>query len=1369
MPAVSGNSSISPSIAVESLENAAKEVDRQLQADRQYPDLAEQLRISSGGGVSFSGVNDYDYPSLSSPSVGLAGMELLSTIKRIPLPAELVEQFDHMQCNCMMGLFPEIRRAWLTIDSDIFVWNYEDGSDLAYFDGLSETILCAGLTKPKPEILAESVKYILCLTTPVDIVLLAVTFTPKSRGGLPDDGFAEMHLQPDPLFSIPSDNVYMTCVTGTFYGRVFAGGKDGCLYEIAYQAEDSWFQRKCRKINHSSSTLSFLVPSFLNVSGEDALCQLAVDNTRNILYTRSEKGTIQVYDLGSNGKETRYVASLNQETISHKAAVATRTSDYSNFKPIVHIAPVSRNESDHLHLVGVTHAGVRLYFSTMPFRNPLERPNRLNLVHVRMPPGFAPSAASVRPTNVHASFYRQGISLLASSRTEDTDVLWVTSANPFPFQTPLKEMQVTLPLDGRTWAVSEVPDFAANLISPCPVLFEKWPEPPIVVKQHALPQRSFVLLSAKGSYLMSSYRPVEQLQQLLISSQGFDSEAVQAFFKLHKENQACAICLVLACSTQSTNQQVSEWATRAFFKYGGESQHSITGAMATDGGVDPSFNMGSPLSGGVHAGSYLGTPATRQGQNGTQPFGQSYSTSTPHPGMTGGAVFQPDFNKSAKHDGICLYIARILGTLWDGKLVYEEFATQPTSGNTKPPVIFKSRFTCEQLAWFLDKMKELQCWMENNLQFVAPYVDSSFPHMSIMGDQSLLQQSHQESFVAERKALSNLKNLVDRSCEAVGLWQLLCEHDISAVTSRMDTAPRDRLRRLRFRDLVTAGQEVCSGLISSLMNCFLDDSSSTDAISERLREISPSLYSDSDAICTKAGELLTLAKKTTNKSEQSRLLKEALQCYRQVTHQVNLELICSIFESVHFFEGVVELCLYAALKKDPQGLALHFYRNSEAPGDVQGQEAMIARKYCYKCLTDCFQRLLAVRLSPHQSPSLPSRPGPPPAPDPNELTPEDADRYLEHTLSLSLSSSDELWHLCLYQWLIDNALTERLLEIKSSYLETYLKQSAANQHPNEQKILDLLWRYYEKTKNYSAAARVLSKLAEKEGPGINLEQRLEYLSRAIMSAKSSNLRTSTSSEGEFLHELEEKLEVARIQLQVYHTLSRMNKSRQTRNIEEALVELNGRLMDVTTLYGDFADVFMLAECKLAIVHCAGHYDPTLIETLWREIIDKELRDSAHCSPSDRITIISKKIVTLGKTYVHSERYFPLGAIILMLEKKSAELDWDPTWVFMSMLEIGIPFPVLHGVYDRLFKAKDPCWQAIDKPLHILDVLYHLLSRFVELPSLIAPYDRPAFTTALHDACATYLVELESICSRDRTVQTTLAKFKALQSRLKRML
>lgn len=40
------------------------------------------------------------------------------------------------------------------------------------------------------------------------------------------------------------------------------------------------------------------------------------------------------------------------------------------------------------------------------------------------------------------------------------------------------------------------------------------------------------------------------------------------------------------------------------------------------------------------------------------------------------------------------------------------------------------------------------------------------------------------------------------------------------------------------------------------------------------------------------------------------------------------------------------------------------------------------------------------------------------------------------------------------------------------------------------------------------------------------------------------------------------------------------------------------------LYGEFADTFDLYESKLAIIHCAGHYDPTLVESLWRDVIEK---------------------------------------------------------------------------------------------------------------------------------------------------------------------
>lgn len=143
--------------------------------------------------------------------------------------------------------------------------------------------------------------------------------------GLNDSMSGGMQLLPDPLFSIPTDNTYILSVTSTDLGRIFMAGKDGCLYEIAYQAEAGWLSQRCRKINHSKSPLSFLIPSVLQFSfsedgkerdilpcgakddlfrlhfnllpplcSTDPIVQIAIDNSRNTLFTRSEKGVLQV-------------------------------------------------------------------------------------------------------------------------------------------------------------------------------------------------------------------------------------------------------------------------------------------------------------------------------------------------------------------------------------------------------------------------------------------------------------------------------------------------------------------------------------------------------------------------------------------------------------------------------------------------------------------------------------------------------------------------------------------------------------------------------------------------------------------------------------------------------------------------------------------------------------------------------------------------------------------------------------------------------------------------------------------------------------------------------------------------------------------
>ncbi|XP_009986743.1 PREDICTED: nuclear pore complex protein Nup155-like, partial [Tauraco erythrolophus] len=392
-----------------------------------------------------SGMSDMDYPLQGPGLLSIPNLPEISSVRRVPLPPELVEQFGHMQCNCMMGVFPEINRAWLTIDSDIFMWNYEDGGDLAYFDGLSETILAVGLVKPKGGIFQPHIRHLLVLATPVDIVILGLSCAniQAGTGSLNDSMSGGMQLLPDPLYSLPTDNTYILAITSTDNGRIFLAGKDGCLYEVAYQAEAGWFSQRCRKINHSKSALSFLIPSLLQFtfSEDDPVVQIAIDNSRNILYTRSEKGVLQVYDLGQDGQGMTRVTSLSQNAIVSAAASIARTIDRSVFKPIVEIAVIEKSESIDCQLLAITHTGVRLYFSTSQFKHPTARPSMLTLVHVRLPPGFSASSNVEKPAKVHRALYSKGVLLMTASENEDNDILWCINHDSFPFQKPMMETQ----------------------------------------------------------------------------------------------------------------------------------------------------------------------------------------------------------------------------------------------------------------------------------------------------------------------------------------------------------------------------------------------------------------------------------------------------------------------------------------------------------------------------------------------------------------------------------------------------------------------------------------------------------------------------------------------------------------------------------------------------------------------------------------------------------------------------------------------------------------------------------------------------------------------------------------------------------------
>ncbi|KAF0305655.1 Nuclear pore complex protein Nup155 [Amphibalanus amphitrite] len=946
-----------------------------------------------------------------------------------------------------------------------------------------ETILAVGLVRPRPGVFQAHIQHLLCLATPLEIVLLGVTMSRPAAPGGP----AEMHVLPEPLFSIASDGAYVTTVVGTPSGRVFLGAKDGCLYEL---------------INHSSSALSVLVPTFLSAafSDEDPLLQLQVDASRNVLYTRSEKGTVQVYDLGDDGQQTVRVAALSQFSIVQAAEGVARTVDPSNFRPVLDISPVTAAESAHVQLVVTTGAGVRLYFSTAPTAG--GRPTSLQLRHIRLPPGFAANATQ-RPAALHMARYSDGTALLVAAQSEELDVLWLLSGDAFPAAGQLTELQSTLALDWHTWALQPLPERPLVRCEPAGA-----PRPPLVVTQHARLPRRYVALSTRGVQVLEQLRPVDQLRALLEDAGRPDSDAVRAFFTLHTEAQADA--------------QLAAWAERAFLLYGGEPQV-----------VAPPAGAGHPAS--PHSTSLLGASFHPQQVSTPQPSRPALFAAGSPPLALSAAV-SPDTSLAAapaevlfsgKHDGLYLYAARpAAARLGEPRGARRHSPLQPPFADTV-------------------STQQLQ-------QRMNSYLEQDEGGRMAAGRGHHLH--HQQALQAERQSLLHLRELIAYTRQVLGLVKIVTDHQTHVVTEALSREDQSALRLMTFRDLTLSGRTI--GLL---------------------------------------GEALALAKR--------------------VAGQLQLAAVCQQFQAAHDYEGVVELVLAAAEKRDPQEVALHYYRNGEPAEDLQGRQAFRERDECYTVVLEMLSAL--VRASHGQRPSR-----------------------------------DELLHVAVYNWMVVEGMSERLLQVRSPYIEPFLTRSSGAA-PGVQ-MLDLLWKHYERSGNHLAAAKVLAKLAERHGTDMQV--------------------AAAASQGEFLHELEEKVEVARVQWRVLEAARGRSPEAETR--------LNADLLDVTALYS-LCERLGLARCQLAIVVCAGHRDAALVRDLWRRLLAALLQQAGSAEAA------APAVTGAGARSLYSQDD-PMWTVFQSLYSQD-----DPVWtVFQSLYSQDAP---VWTVFQSLYSQDDPLCTVFQSP------------------------------------------------------------------------
>lgn len=671
-----------------------------------------------------------------------------------------------------MGLFPEIGRAWLTIDSDIYIWTYEHSRDVAYFDGLSHPIVSVGLIKPKQDVFINDVKYLLVLTTPIEVIVLGVTFGDTTKTiSSPSRAFVsstyeEMQLMNKPIFVINTDNISMNCIEGTADGRIFLGGRDGCLYEISYQAESNWFGKRCKKINHSQGVISLVVPGFLKVFSEnDSVSKIEVDNQRNLLYILTEKGAIEAWDLSDNS--ARRITRLSQNEIANAAANIIKTVDASVFKPVVEICVLSQSEYSSLHIIAVTHSGVRLYFgATISNIQPMMdqqmqqiRMQNLALHHVRLPPGYTPNASCGKPRNIHSAFYTGGSMLMISTPQPDQDILWSLSSEPFlrteltplteSMRRLLAESSTNLLLDGQVWAVAEVKDKSALTLSY-----------PLRDAQSA---KKVILLTTQGAIIVELLKTADLLQQVLLTCHGAHHDAVKYFFESHSEPESCATSLMLSCSKSLIGTEVSLWANQAFFRYGGEpffvNQQQMMQQLQHQQMQQQGVNSGPQI--------FMSTPyAQSRPASSVQ---QSLMHQTQFPGNNSSFMQQQQMDLynlkySAKHGGLYLHVGRILRPIWYHRCVDRNFASsisiQDCNQILSDLFAVRSFLEANSSAAFI----KLTTGMGNINNPYNSFVNTSHSVNGFSGGQQLQQQQQkrEEAFSEEKKSLEALVSFISK-------------------------------------------------------------------------------------------------------------------------------------------------------------------------------------------------------------------------------------------------------------------------------------------------------------------------------------------------------------------------------------------------------------------------------------------------------------------------------------------------------------------------------------------------------------------------------------------------------------------------------
>lgn len=1204
----------------------AKTINEALASEGRYPELENYV----GQGYSA----DYE---LSDNSAWAP----FQKVKNYEIPEQIFEQANQSQVATTLGLFAEINHAYITIDNSLYLWDYtHPNPELIGYEDNTYLITAVALVKPRAGVFVPAITHLLVVATQIEIILIGVATTPNQAGGKDVELYSTR--MSAAIKGISCSHIVYSPKTG----RIFFGGRaNEDVWELTYQQEERWFKSRCDKVNltRAGNALTDAFSYFGTKPDTEHVKQMVVDDTRDLLYTLSSKSAVRVYHMKGG---TGFALALHRpfsSLLSNIGHMVPRTELLTPATQVISISPIGSMESNRLSLQLLTSTGCRLFLSATSSSfynvNGSSAPTSMQVHHVKFPPRDQQSAQvlnstervpidinsrALTPTVLGARF-APGSSIMVMKYPSDSNEerlflcapdsgqikLPKDPSQPTKFPETAQWMQFGMPVQdiGR----STPPFFAART----PLGFANE-----LAVQFDMTATEIAILSSNGVHTIRRRRLVDVLAAAIRyggDNDGRDGE-MKKFIRLYGRSEAAAAALAVACGqgsdvtsderiAQITEPEVVDFAREMFVQHGGR----------------PTLNENTVLDNTV-------------------------------PGVD-------NVRTSPRHDGISLYLARIVRSIWRA-LVCTETAN-PAGG-----MHIISTFPIAKLQNIQRSLNSLQEFLDKNKTSIE----------GLAGPEALGRVTSKQEEVtlqAEHRAMNSMVQLIRNIIEGISFVLVLFDERVDEVIMSLPEASRVKVKQLTFEQLFSSpdARDLAKELVKAIVNRNIASGSNVDTVADALRRRCGSFCSADDVVIFKAQEQVKRASEAGSNSEQGRiLLNESLRLFKRVAGSLSMEHLqwaVEQYTNLQFFAGAIQLCLDVAQEADRANRALSWVRDN-SPADDPRRDAFVRRRTIYDLIFAIMGAMDAVTADAEVTSEGPS----------HLLTTRQAEAY-----SVINSSPDEVFQTTLYDYYLDNGQAERLLDLSSPFVVPYL-QRRMTQSPE---AADLLGRYYTHQGAYIDAASVQLLMA-KSSFDLPLSARIAYLSRAKTSASirstSSLISTTTQSRHSLLREIGDLLDIATIQDDILQRMKSDPRLTETRR-PQVLKHLDGNIIGVDELFNQYADQAGYFDICICIFAVADYRNSSDIEATWQRLIEQTHANAEESGDIAPWEAVASKVRMLGSRLHVGEAVFPVPTLLPMLERYAIEYqrgNEPQNWVSDLFIELEVPLDGLVAVVEAMWHS-----------------------------------------------------------------------------------